>query len=196
MFVFQRFLDIFSTHWQVFDGFSMFSNFKCWNFNTISTSKFQHFVKVEKMLKSKHRSILVSFPVLFQRQKMLKFHCNINVDISMSFDLFSMMQKCCNCVEISMLIFQCRLELTYQRSHIGHRRSVENQMLKNWCQVTSKNWLPTGNAWCIGAYIPEEVLEEFDLDRDVPPKPQNPYPFLRAIFAKKRYPFLRIFLII
>ncbi len=29
-----------------------------------------------------------------------------------------------------------------------------------------------------------EVLK-FDLDRDVPPELQNPYPFLRVIFAQK-----------
>ncbi len=43
-----------------------------------------------------------------------------------------------------------------------------------------------------GDFIPRGI----DLDRDVPPEPQNPYSFLRVIFAttKKRYPFLRIFL--
>ena len=34
----------------------------------------------------------------------------------------------------------------------------------------------------------------FGLDRDEPPKPKNPYPFLRVIVAKKKYLFLRIFL--
>ncbi len=33
----------------------------------------------------------------------------------------------------------------------------------------------------------------FDLDGGVPPEPQNPYPFLRVIFAKKGTHFLGFF---